>query len=480
MSAQVWMAKYGALRTTPEAAGNGCAQQTVSVLLEEGCTLCDQGEFDAAQACFRAVVQQCPDWAVGHNNLGWALQQSGRNEDAISSYKAAISLQPAFDLAKANLAFLLATLYGHMGQHDSARGMWKVLGELYPRDPEILEQLVSTSLRTHDLDAAGLWAAHYASVVRGDERSLSQPGACEGRGAVPRASRAKLAHDLEQLRYLRDHQLIGPRLEAEIASYEAALQPFEQPNSLATPPANVAALPPSYGRNVHQLQAPRLQEGALKMSQALLRAERDYLESPLGLVVIDDFLSADALALVQAFCLQSTIWHTDRYAHGRLGAFFREGFNCPLLLQVADEIRRCFPQLIGKHHPLLQMWGFKYQHDQPATHPHADFAAVNVNFWITPDEANLDRDSGGLVVYDVEAPSDWDFETYNRQGDRIAAFLKEAGARRTVIPYRCNRAVIFNSDLFHATAPLAFRPGYLNQRVNVTLLFGERGSAPGQ
>ncbi|MGK9757998.1 tetratricopeptide repeat protein, partial [Salmonella enterica subsp. enterica] len=90
---------------------NGCAQQTVSVLLEEGCTLCDQGEFDAAQACFRAVVQQCPDWAVGHNNLGWALQQSGRNEDAISSYKAAISLQPAFDLARANLAFLLATLY---------------------------------------------------------------------------------------------------------------------------------------------------------------------------------------------------------------------------------------------------------------------------------------------------------------------------------------------------------------------------------
>ena len=59
MSAQVWMAKYGALRTTPEAAGNGCAQQTVSVLLEEGCTLCDQGEFDAAQACFRAAVQQC-------------------------------------------------------------------------------------------------------------------------------------------------------------------------------------------------------------------------------------------------------------------------------------------------------------------------------------------------------------------------------------------------------------------------------------
>jgi hypothetical protein len=32
------------------------------------------------------------------------------------------------------------------------------------------------------------------------------------------------------------------------------------------------------------------------------------------------------------------------------------------------------------------------------------FAAVNVNFWITPDDANLDEKSRGLVVYDVDAP----------------------------------------------------------------------------
>ena len=42
------------------------------------------------------------------------------------------------------------------------------------------------------------------------------------------------------------------------------------------------------------------------------------------------------------------------------------------------------------------------------------------------------------------------------------------------VPYRQNRAVIFNSDLFHATAPLDFKPGYANRRVNVTMLFGRR------
>lgn len=475
MSVRDPIAKYGVLRHLPQS----CSQEAISVRLAEGCSLCDQGDYDAAETCFRAIVQQIPDSAAGHNNLGWALQQLGRNEDAISSYKVAISLQPTFNLARANLAFLLATLYGYIGQHDSARAMWRMLEELYPRDPEILDNLVSTSLRAHDLVDAGVWAAHYATATRGVERTLSQPDTSQRSDVPPRASRAKLAHDLEQLRYLRDHGLIGPQLVAEIGAYEAVLQRYDQADNSLKPPVVDAPLPASYGRNVHQLNAPRLPEGALNLSPALLQAERDYQESPLGLVVIDDFLSVDALALLQAFCLQSTIWHTDRYAHGRLGAFFRDGFNCPLLLQVAEEIRRFFPELIGVHHPLLQMWGFKYQHDQPATNPHADFAAVNVNFWITPDEANLDHDSGGLVIYDVQAPPDWDFETYNRHGDRIVAFLEESGARPAIIPYRCNRAIIFNSDLFHATAPLAFRTGYVNQRVNVTLLYGERDRSLG-
>jgi hypothetical protein len=41
---------------------------------------------------------------------------------------------------------------------------------------------------------------------------------------------------------------------------------------------------------------------------------------------------------------------------------------------------------------------------QPSTSAHADFAAVNVNFWITPDEANLDSKTGGMIVYDLEVP----------------------------------------------------------------------------
>lgn len=78
------------------------------------------------------------------------------------------------------------------------------------------------------------------------------------------------------------------------------------------------------------------------------------------------------------------------------------------------------------------------------------------------------------MVYDLEAPMAWDFDSYNKQGSKVDEFLREQSAHPITVPYRANRAVIFNSDLFHATAPLAFRDGYENRRINVTFLYGRR------
>jgi hypothetical protein len=41
------------------------------------------------------------------------------------------------------------------------------------------------------------------------------------------------------------------------------------------------------------------------------------------------------------------------------------------------------------------MVGFKYDSSLKGINIHADFAAVNINFWITPNEANLDRAGPG-------------------------------------------------------------------------------------
>jgi hypothetical protein len=66
------------------------------------------------------------------------------------------------------------------------------------------------------------------------------------------------------------------------------------------------------------------------------------------------------------------------------------GFNCPLLLQIAEELSEALPRVIGDRYPLRQLWGFKNAPHLPADSTnHADFAAVNVNFWITARIARM-------------------------------------------------------------------------------------------
>ncbi len=195
------------------------------------------------------------------------------------------------------------------------------------------------------------------------------------------------------------------------------------------------------------------------------------------IVVIDNLLTEETLARLRRFCMDSTIWR-KAYANGYLGAIPESGFASPLLAQIADELRHAYEGIFGRH-PLRYLWAFKCDGRQKGVNIHADFAAVNVNFWITPDEANLDAAHGGLVVWDVAAPLDWDFNRYNNDEAAIRGFLAEKGAKSVTIPYRANRAVIFDSDLFHETDTIAFRDGYANRRINITMLYGRRRTHEG-
>jgi hypothetical protein len=198
-------------------------------------------------------------------------------------------------------------------------------------------------------------------------------------------------------------------------------------------------------------------------------------ESP-QVAVLDNLLTEEALERLRQYCWRSTMWHKS-YPNGYLGAMPEHGFACPLIAQIADELRETYPAIIGDQ-PLLRWWGFKYTTQRKGINIHADFAAVNVNFWITPNEANLDPESGGLVIWDKPAPLEWTFAQYNNPnaGETIRKFLADTGAKAITVPHRANRAVIFDSDLFHQTDQINFKPGYLNRRINITMLYGRRDS----
>jgi hypothetical protein len=77
--------------------------------------------------------------------------------------------------------------------------------------------------------------------------------------------------------------------------------------------------------------------------------------------------------------------------------------------------------------------------------------------------------------YEDEASEDLGFYGYNSDGSESAMkeLVKESPTFK--VPYKENRVVLFNSNLFHETDKFHFKPGYKNRRINITLLFGKRG-----
>ena len=138
-------------------------------------------------------------------------------------------------------------------------------------------------------------------------------------------------------------------------------------------------------------------------------------------------------------------------------------------------MKQKLPKLFGQH-ILGKFRAFKYDTTLgKGINVHADFAIHNLNIWITPDEYNNDKNAGGLKVYDAPAPEDWSFQQYNRNTtDQIYKFLNDNNAHCTNIPYKFNRAVLFNSAYFHETDKINFTEGYESRRINITYLFGNR------
>ena len=121
---------------------------------------------------------------------------------------------------------------------------------------------------------------------------------------------------------------------------------------------------------------------------------------------------------------------------------------------------------------------FKYDSElSTGTNTHADNSTVNLNFYITPDEANLDPGSGGMEVWDA-APADMAmFRKLNGSEELVRDYITKTGAKRAVVPHRANRGVIFKSTQLHKTDSFKFKTDYLSRRINISMLFGQFGDA---
>lgn len=387
---------------------------------------------------------------------------TGNLESALSTFEQAKQLSPQHYQAWLFSGFTCLSL-GHF--EDALHNLQTAL-PLKPTDPAVHDYLGRCWIALGDDDKA---LFHFRESAR------LRPPAVAADDDVLKVPAFRFRHDLEQMTALDEKQKLDENARACLAAFRAVWQ-----TSDSTAPAisvdrqsdHFKPLSLFYRTRVHLEPASKVIGGALNPDLDSEALTASYLNKNPQILVIDDFLSPDALQGLRDYCTYSTIWHQDRPS-GYLASTLPENFACPLLFQISNELTQLLPGVI-KSHRLAYAWGFKYDSALSGVPVHADDAVVNVNFWMTSDDANRSPNTGGLIIWDKKPPAQWNYDAYNNatNTDAIRDFLQQEGAKGIRIPHRANRVVIFDSDLFHETDEIDFKDDYLSRRVNMTLLYG--------
>ena len=363
--------------------------------------------------------------ASAHARMAEILASQNRYDDAIIAFRKASLADPR----NAHIHFALGNCHAALGKVEDAIQAFRCAVRLEPDFGDAHFRLGSM------LSETGHIAQGFAHYMR---RAILTYGG--GKTSAPKGPEKlhKTKHDREQQEYLIAR--LG----------RAAAMHLENGDRVAGPAVNPANVSPEI-------------------------AEKWRRSWP-QLVILDNFLTQPALERLRLYCAGSTIWRRV-YDAGYIGATPEDGLACPLMAQIVEEISHLYPQILAPH-PFRYLGAFKYDSTlSTGTNLHADNSAVNFNLYIAPDEANLDPESGGMDIWDVAVPAGEDMRVYNGNEARAREFLIHSKARVAKIPHKANRAVLFKSDLFHKTGDCKFQEGYLNKRINISILFGHRGAA---
>ena len=458
------------------------------------------GDYQKAKECFEKIIKIDPDYVDAHNNLGIIFKELGEHQRAIDCYKKVIELNPNYTKAHNNLG----GIFQELGEHQKAKECFEKAIEINPNYVEahnnlgvilqasdelkakecfekaieinpnhigVHSNLSSFQIRKLDNFEKAITTSHNGlSVKLKSFKFMNQSIAL-----------FRLKHDVQQAQYLisKDYALEGIKQFQKIG--EKILERDENKNEnnynkkILLNKDEINSLLPFY-KSDHVYKPKKISGSCINPNKNWQDVEDEYFNSSNQIIYIDDFLSEEAIQELREFCLVSKVWNKE-YDNKYLGAFSNQGFISPIHLKIAADLKQKLPKLFGPH-LIEKFWGFKYDTTLgKGINIHADFAIHNLNFWITPDEYNNNKNSGGLKVYDAPAPDNWTFKDYNLNSEKSYKFLRENNANCTNIPYKFNRAVLFNSAYFHETDEIDFKDEYEGRRINNTYLFGDRMEA---
>lgn len=428
--------------------------------IAEAVALHREGRLAEAETRYLEILAAHPDHAGVLHNLGVVAAQAGDPAKALDWFDKTLTLHPDYTRAYLNRAGALHELQLLEQASKDYRKFLAAEPDHY--DANLRLALVETALGRRD---SALSRFVRTSEIRRAAATISS------------ITKLKVDHDIAQFHYLASAGVDDDRL-SRLADIFSTLRdeicwPDDDSEPVALADEQSGKIAATFVHPVHITDSPEVAGSSLHPSLDAAAITRDYMGSGPGRTCVDDLLAPDALAALRRHLLRSTIWFDFTHVRGFLACYLEDGLACPLLLQIAADLRATLPEIFGAH-PLSQAWAFKCVGGRQSVDVHMDSAAVSINFWITPDGANRDPDHGGLVLYDTPPPPEWRIAGYDQDIGAIREFLAQGGSARTIIPHRANRAVIFDSGLFHESDTVDFKPGYENHRINITLLFGRR------
>lgn len=450
-----------------------------------GVLLLTRGNVEAAQLQFERATRLNAKNAEAWANLGKTMLDKRSPAEALTHFECAVSLNSS--LAEAH--FGVGKCHEELHDWKNAEISYRNALRLNPNFIEAQNNLGTTLLAQGNYHEAQAVFRRLLELKHGTTRAttVALESQCLSREAtLPVAERRILRHKLvdriEQIQYLLERGLLDSSFEQLVEQCELILggRNGAMGDYVTLPKEAASWVEVVCDSVIHFKNAPALGAGAVNPTLDFRKLEDEFLSTPTAVVCIDDFLRAEALRDLFSFALESTIFFGADPA-GYVTSYVGEGCNCSLLYQIAEELKRYFPTVIGEQF-LSNLWIYRHHEPGKGVDIHTDYGAVTINFWFTPDMANLTPDHGGLVVYKKQEPLDWDWIQFNKNKnsaevqDRIKSYL--GSAEKLTIPYRENRAVLFRSTLFHGSDEYRFRDGFENRRMNLSMLFGERCATP--
>jgi tetratricopeptide (TPR) repeat protein len=438
------------------------------------------GQFKLALNLLGVALRTNPSNASLRRSIAITYNKLRDHGEALRLLRIVVTENPQDEIAWR----LLGDIFREREQLEEANAAYVRSIHIRPEQPETLHNYALIKLRRGDYGVAQelLLKAFFLAYTESDHSNRAETAV-----GAPKQSRAtlfKIRDKKQQLDYLLANHIINQsfrdlsarlaRLELEIGANPPAQAIFDLTSEQRS------SLGGYWDTVVNYPSCPRVKREAVNPRPDWKQIEATYQDSEV--VAIDRLLTDDAANYLRNFLLEATTFYNVSKA-GFVGTYMDTGLCCGLMFQIVEEFRNALPNLLGNCH-LSNMWAYRYDAKGVGVRPHTHVGdeSVTLNLWLTPDCSNLgDGSSGGMVMYDRKHPPEWDADQYEinaRKDDsdieqRVGAYL--AGAKETVIPYRHNRGVLFESTVFHKTDPFEFRDSFVDRRLNITMIFSRRG-----